>query len=159
MADLTDQQKAFIHEMITEPISGTEAARRAGYANPREAATELYQTPGIASNIIKGKNAELSSWRDMVGMARNVIVSKMKDSRQITITTMCKACGEETKHTSEFPINDRIQLEAAKLTLTTMSKSSPGTLIGKADNEDSAETLDDVAKRVLGIKTEKSLTN
>ena len=147
----SEKQLAFIEHMAKDVITPTEGARRAGYSDPAMA-DELMAIPGIAAAILKAKNKELVSWHELSQDARRVLNAKMQDTRRITIVSECKVCGEETKHTSEVPIKDMVQLSAARIVYQTLSKASPDTIADKASKEDVAETLGEVAKRVLGSK-------
>ena len=49
---LTDKQRTFVYEYVVNQVSGTEAARRAGYKHPNVRAAELlHDKPYVADRI------------------------------------------------------------------------------------------------------------
>lgn len=156
---LTEMQQKFVDIMIAETITPTEAARRAGFASPKDYSQELMETPHVAAAIIKGKNAELIPWRGLGAKGRRVLDKMMDETKQVKIQTECKKCGEVTLQVTEVPIKDTVRLNAARTVFTTLAKSSPGTLADKAAAEDTAETLAATADRILGVSPNKPLAN
>ncbi len=62
---MTDKQQEFIHLLVNDRVSKTEAARRAGYAHPKQDAYRLLQIPHIIASLQRARqsvyNGELAS--------------------------------------------------------------------------------------------------
>ena len=65
---ITDQQKAFVHYMVSDQQNPTAAARSAGYAHPKQSAYDLTRNPSIMlmmrqarQTVYQGELASLSA--------------------------------------------------------------------------------------------------
>jgi len=67
--DKTDNQAAFISALVLEGCNPTEAARRAGYAQPKQRAYELLRKPHIIDAIRQEQERLLSGELTNVAMA------------------------------------------------------------------------------------------
>lgn len=73
MKNLTEQQAAFMRHVVLEGCSQTEAARRAGYADPAPRAYELVRKQHVMAAIRE------EQWRVIDGDLANVALQTLRD--------------------------------------------------------------------------------
>ncbi len=76
MQNLTENQAEFISNLVREGCNPTEAARRAGYAHPKQRAHELLRKPHVAEAIRQEQSRLIGS--DLANVALRTLKSIME---------------------------------------------------------------------------------
>ena len=89
---LTEQQNAFIDHLVGTAKNPTDAARRAGYTSPKQAASELLRNPRVISALESFLQARINS--DLIFRALNTLEELMEKGSGSVRLGACKAVLE-----------------------------------------------------------------
>ncbi len=79
MSELTEQQAAFVSNMVRGGLTPTESARRAGYAHAAQRATELVRKPHVMAAIRQEQSRLLDG--DLANVALRTLRGVMEDQQ------------------------------------------------------------------------------
>ncbi len=134
---LTTKQRAYV-QFCGEGYLRTKAARLAGYADPSHAQAELMQNPRVLRELAAGGHQRCVAWRHLMEASKLALLYALTPEHYIP-----RDGREPVVKVSEC-------LTACRIVLDTRLRLDKGSLLDRADNEDNAESREEMARRILG---------
>lgn len=132
---LTEKAESFAEGYGKNLLSMTEAAKRAGYADPNGEVDRLMANPLVVKKVIEYLRTQAVKWQTLVSKAKKVL----SDGMDATLM-----------RDGALVADVKVRLEAARIVLISMKKD--GLLLEESASEEdiAAESNVDLAKRILG---------
>lgn len=114
MSELTEQQAAFVRNLVLDGLTPTEAARRAGYAHAAPRATELVRKPHIIE-AIREEQARLLDG-NLANIALRTLRGVMEDqqspaSARVAASRAVLEASGYFRRTQETPLEEKSPLD------------------------------------------------
>lgn len=127
MPKLTDRQTEFVHHLVTTGCTPTEAARAAGYSEPKQEAYRLTRLPHVQEEIRSERERTISAY-----------------GANVAFTTLVEVMRDKTVPASARVSASRTMLEAAGL----FDRTGRDKASGKQLQEMSADELTSTIRRL-----------
>ena len=134
---LTQKLLAYVDHW-SQGHSRTKAARLAGYADPSHAQADLMQNPRVLRALADAAHDRCVAWRKLLDRAKEGLYYALSPENYMRVGT------------EDPPVRVSDMLSAVKIVLDTLKRIDPGALVEAAQTEDKAETIDTLARRVIG---------